>query len=163
MIIDEVTNGFADVLSNVFHHHRKEAERLSSILGEMSGTIEDQCAAIVRRYLDLVADKDIDKLVDLWCEYNGYEEWRASQTRITERDSEPQCGARDPAVDHPAHYNVGKIEVIDVIEDAGWGRAFNLGNAVKYILRAEHKGKELQDLKKARWYLDRYIQKLEEK
>lgn len=59
------------------------------------------------------------------------------------------------AVEHPRHYNQGKIEVIDFIEDQRL--SFNLGNAVKYIARAEHKGVELEDLKKALWYLQREI------
>ncbi len=63
------------------------------------------------------------------------------------------------SVDHPAHYNAGKFEVIDVIED--WDLCFNAGNVVKYIARAKHKGKELEDLRKARWYLDRLIANLE--
>lgn len=58
-------------------------------------------------------------------------------------------------VNHPYHYNQGRIEVIDFIEDQGLG--FNLGNVVKYVARAEHKGKELEDLKKALWYLQREI------
>ena len=66
----------------------------------------------------------------------------------------------DP-VNHPAHYTTGKIEVIDALED--WKLDFHEGNVVKYIARAKHKGRELEDLKKARWYLDRKIQKLEEK
>lgn len=57
-------------------------------------------------------------------------------------------------VNHPAHYNVGKIEVIEAIED--WGLGFHLGNAVKYIARAQHKGRENEDLEKAKWYLARY-------
>jgi hypothetical protein len=63
------------------------------------------------------------------------------------------------AVDHPPHYNFGKIEVIDFIEDQQLG--FHEGNTVKYVARARHKGRELEDLKKARWYLDRKIQQLE--
>jgi len=63
------------------------------------------------------------------------------------------------AVNHPAHYNAGKFEVIDVLDD--WGLDFCLGNAVKYIARSSHKGKELEDLKKAVWYLNRKISKLE--
>lgn len=62
-------------------------------------------------------------------------------------------------VNHPSHYTMGKIEVIDAIED--WGLGFSDGNAVKYIARARHKGEHLQDLKKARWYLDREIARLE--
>lgn len=63
------------------------------------------------------------------------------------------------SINHPAHYNAGKIEVIDAIED--WGLGFHEGNVVKYVARAKHKGRELDDLKKARWYLDRAIQRLE--
>lgn len=61
------------------------------------------------------------------------------------------------AVDHPKHYNVGGIEVIDAIE--AWGLGFNLGNVVKYIARADHKSNAVEDLEKARWYLDREIQR----
>jgi hypothetical protein len=60
-------------------------------------------------------------------------------------------------VEHPAHYNVGKIEVIDAIED--WKLGFHLGNVVKYVARAQHKGNELEDLKKAAWYLSRYLER----
>ena len=60
-------------------------------------------------------------------------------------------------VDHPSHYNVGKIEVIDAIE--AWGLNFSLGNAVKYIARADHKGEPIEDLEKARWYIEREIER----
>ena len=62
-------------------------------------------------------------------------------------------------IDHPKHYNMGKYEAIDVIED--WGLGFNLGNTVKYISRAGHKDNILQDLKKALWYFDREIKRIE--
>lgn len=67
----------------------------------------------------------------------------------------------DP-VNRPAHYTDGKIEVIDFIEDKKLG--FCLGNAIKYIARAGKKdpSKEIEDLKKARWYVDRRIKELEE-
>lgn len=64
-------------------------------------------------------------------------------------------------VNHPEHYNAGKIEVIDAIED--WRLGFGLGNVVKYVSRAEKKGNTLEDLLKARWYLDREIEKLKGK
>ena len=64
-------------------------------------------------------------------------------------------------VDHPKHYNMGKYEAIDVIED--WNLNFNLGNAVKYLARAGHKDDIIEDLKKAKWYIDREIQRLENK
>lgn len=65
------------------------------------------------------------------------------------------------AVNHPPHYTRGKYEPIEVIED--WGLGFCLGNAVKYIARAGHKdpAKEIEDLKKARWYIDREVARLE--
>lgn len=65
------------------------------------------------------------------------------------------------AVDHPSHYGGADnpYEAIKVIE--AWKLGFNLGNSVKYISRHEHKGTALEDLKKARWYLDREIQRLE--
>ena len=62
---------------------------------------------------------------------------------------------RDP-VEHPAHYTFGKIEVLDAIED--WGLDYHRGNILKYIVRAGKKGDKLiEDLRKARFYLDRDI------
>lgn len=61
----------------------------------------------------------------------------------------------DDNINHPPHYNAGKFEVIDVIED--WHLGFHLGNVVKYIARADHKGTRVDDLKKALWYLERAI------
>ena len=60
-------------------------------------------------------------------------------------------------VNHPQHYVQG-IEPIDVIES--WDLNFSLGNAIKYILRSPYKGKQIEDLEKARWYLDREIERL---
>lgn len=64
----------------------------------------------------------------------------------------------DP-VNSPKHYTQGPIEVIDLIE--GFDLNYHLGNVVKYILRAPHKGRPIEDLKKARWYLDREITRRE--
>ena len=60
-------------------------------------------------------------------------------------------------VSHPSHYNQG-IEAIDIIES--WDLNFSLGNAIKYILRSPYKGKQIEDLEKARWYIDREINRL---
>ena len=62
----------------------------------------------------------------------------------------------DP-VNRPSHYTDGNIEVIDFIEDKNLG--FCLGNAIKYISRAgkKDKSKEVEDLKKAIWYINRRI------
>lgn len=63
-------------------------------------------------------------------------------------------------VNHPAHYTQGKIETIDFIEDKGLN--YHRGNAVKYITRAGLKdpSKEVEDLQKAVWYLQREIGRL---
>lgn len=61
----------------------------------------------------------------------------------------------DP-VNHPAHYKVGGIETIDFIEAKNLD--YNLGNVVKYVTRADHKGNKLEDLRKAQWYLTRAIE-----
>ena len=61
-------------------------------------------------------------------------------------------------VNHPPHYTKGGIETIDFIEAKELG--YNLGNVVKYITRADHKGDKHEDLCKARWYLNREIAKL---
>ena len=71
-------------------------------------------------------------------------------------------------VNHPPHYqSENGLEVIDVIEaftaDLKGGEATNTGNVIKYILRWAHKENPLQDLKKARWYLDRLIKLVEKR
>ena len=58
-------------------------------------------------------------------------------------------------VNHPDHYQGNKFEVIDIIED--YNLNFNLGNAIKYILRADNKDNRKQDLNKAIWYIQREI------
>ena len=77
--------------------------------------------------------------------------WQTIEVVTTE---EPKA---DP-VNHPAHYKVGGIETIDFIEAKKLG--YNLGNVVKYIARADHKANTVEDLCKARWYLNREIARL---
>lgn len=59
-------------------------------------------------------------------------------------------------VNHPRHYNEhpSKVEVIEIVELMN----FNVGNGVKYVMRAEHKGERTQDLKKALWYFKRQLE-----
>ena len=78
--------------------------------------------------------------------------WPVEEEKTTQTD----------AVNHPSHYNSGKIEVIDFIEDQDLG--FNLGNVVKYTTRAGKKdpAKTVEDLRKAAFYLDREIKRLSE-
>lgn len=75
-----------------------------------------------------------------------------SKTSFTPREQREQ-------VNHPKHYNAhpSGIEAIVICEHMN----FCIGNAMKYLWRAGNKGDALEDLKKARWYLDREIQRLE--
>ena len=66
-----------------------------------------------------------------------------------------QAIAQHDAINHPAHYTAGGIETIDFIEAKKLG--YNLGNVVKYITRSGLKGNQLEDLRKAQWYLSREI------
>jgi len=67
---------------------------------------------------------------------------------------------RREAVDHPDYYKRGGVEAIDAIE--AWELGFHLGNVVKYIARAGRKTADsLRDLKKAEWYLNREIERME--
>lgn len=83
----------------------------------------------------------------------------AAEGRIEKREIKENVKNRKKpeAVNHPAHYNIGNIECIDYIDDVlqdDYG--FYIGNIIKYVAR--YKGKNgLEDLKKAKWYLDRLV------
>lgn len=117
------------------------------------------------------------------CDYCKYYEWGCKMQAdrefvlnvdvITNDKDECQClyfKMREPKlmfeieekemINHPKHYNQG-IETIDYIES--WSMNFNTGNVIKYVTRAGYKNDQLEDLKKAMWYLDREIQRLENK
>lgn len=81
------------------------------------------------------------------------------------QEQTPQANnKRDDRVDHPAHYNQMPFEVIEITKHF----SFTLGNAIKYICRAGFKSEEgmsqkqktIEDLKKARWYIDYEIKEL---
>lgn len=66
---------------------------------------------------------------------------------------------------HPSHYNQGSIETIEMLKEltasyTGF-QGFLVGNVVKYISRASHKGTKLEDLKKSQFYLTRLIKEVE--
>ena len=85
----------------------------------------------------------------------------SQDVEIFKRAYEKYLKDEDP-VNSPSHYNDGKIEVIDYIEDKKLG--FCLGNAIKYISRAGKKDpeKEVEDLNKAIWYINRRIKEVRE-
>lgn len=71
---------------------------------------------------------------------------------------------KDDPVNHPSHYCQGGIETIDILKakmPRPWFLGFLKGNVLKYITRSEFKGSEIEDFKKAAWYLDRLITEFE--
>ena len=90
------------------------------------------------------------------------EEWREMMglADADERGLRGLAKREANTVDHPTHYNTGKLEVIDIIED--WKLEFHCGNAVKYIGRHKHKGNPTEDIKTAIWYLQRYLETLDD-
>lgn len=79
-------------------------------------------------------------------------EWKVVAHYTSDKPLKPN---KPDMVNHPPHYKVGGIETIDFIEAKKLG--YNLGNVVKYITRADHKGERLENLQKALWYLNREI------
>lgn len=80
------------------------------------------------------------------------------EDKITPEPTEFNLRVEDNSVHSPAHYQLGGIEAIDVIDEAVADPAsFYRGNAIKHLLRAGKKGDARQDLEKARWYIGREI------
>ena len=100
------------------------------------------------------------------CQKQGHRSFVLGIDFIFNNDDEVQCmyfevkdnEKEKEMVNHPSHYNQG-IEAIDYIESHKMN--FNIGNVIKYVTRAKHKGTELEDLKKSLWYLQREIDRLE--
>ncbi len=86
------------------------------------------------------------------------EEWLSRPSEYPFRKEGNLYSAAEQNVDHPPHYNEGRLEAIEVIED--WNLGFHCGNVVKYIARHSHMGKAREDIEKAVWYLQRYLEKM---
>ena len=110
----------------------------------------------------------------MWC-YNEilkkYDDWERDMNKMQQEiDSRasydpPTFSKESNAVDSPSHYNAGEIECIDYLKDnLSWEgyTGYLEGNCKKYLHRWRHKKKPLEDLKKARWYLERLISELED-
>lgn len=82
--------------------------------------------------------------------------WKELVQEVVAAEAPVQEPVQPDPVNHPPHYKAGGIETIDFIEAKRLG--YHLGNVVKYISRAQHKG-GMQDLLKAQWYLNRAIEK----
>lgn len=133
-------------------------------------TVEHKCNTCFYKHFD--KDKDFPcKACDNYNAYVNYmvykpvdtltvHTWEQEDAFVIKTDGKEHTLAWSKIGDNvnkPKHYTTGKYEVIDVIED--WDLNFRLANAVKYIARHKHKGKPLEDLKKAAWYLQREIDK----
>ena len=100
------------------------------------------------RFLDAVAGAAVAGMEQV---KDGDEELKAINLLFPE--------VKEDMVNHPPHYTVGGIETIDFIEAKGLN--YHLGQVIKYVSRAGKKGDALQDLQKARWYLNREIARVE--
>lgn len=110
-----------------------------------------------------VFDEMIDDMLDK-C-YDWYKELDP----VACENAENECCDKEPNVDmvnHPSHYTQGGIECIDALKAATVSKtgieAVCTANAIKYLWRYEEKN-GIEDVKKARWYIDRLIKELEEK
>lgn len=81
------------------------------------------------------------------------------------RDKHPQLVKKyEDFVNSPSHYNYGKIECIEAIEESMTPESFKgylKGNTMKYLWRYERKGKSVEDLEKAQWYLNKLISEVD--
>lgn len=113
-----------------------------------------KCKEIDEYLTDLNNDKGIPYRV-IKFECDGYVD-------DGETDHPSASTGKGDAVNHPPHYNMGGIEVIDAINAWGFAEGFNRGNAIKYVARAGRKNKEteIEDLKKAMTYLQFEIDRL---
>jgi hypothetical protein len=103
--------------------------------------------------------------VNLWCYPKQYEDYRMSTTEDTTLGSHTintkvKWKPKIDIISSPPHYMHGGFQTWDVIDV--WKLNYNLGNVVKYVSRCGHKGKRLEDLQKARAYLNREIDRLED-
>jgi hypothetical protein len=125
----------------------------TAYLDEHGYTINSKMADRKRLGITMPKD-DVAKLTDEQASRLVYNMTKPRiRMQAPERVEEPQIDT----VNHPAHYTAGGIETIDFIETKNLN--YRLGNVVKYITRADHKGDRLENLKKAQWYLNREIEK----
>jgi len=133
---------------------------------------------LVGSYCTRCRRKTIDKTESEWCLVFEEELTDIHRTDVASITSAPRLGASDSSaksqgraaeakkssdnVNRPSHYTSGKVECIDAIEAAVSSmtgvRAFLVGQVIKYVWRFDKKG-GVEDLKKAKWYLERLINK----
>lgn len=136
----------------------------------------DMCGKCDTCELKNVYDKETAEFTNNYsCVFNAMDNkmldkiygWYKDLDQATCENAEVNCCNKEPNADmvnHPAHYTQGGIECIDCIKSATVGKvgieAFCVGNTIKYLFRYEEKN-GIEDVKKARWYIDRLIKELE--
>ena len=133
---------------------RKQSTKTKNVLAYLEKNPRAKPADVAKKFkmavqyvYKLRADTKLDKALEM-----------SKPSAVFLTKSSPKKEVKDN-VNHPSHYKVGGIETIDFIEAKSL--SYNLGNVVKYLTRADHKGNKIEDLKKAQWYLNREVSKQE--
>lgn len=138
----------------------KIGDRIRNKLSGHRGTIVEESS-----YGNIVVMYDGAVLTSTYGHYSlnphDYLELVDAPLEVTMEEALAMLEPKPDVVAHPQHYNQGKIEVIEFIEDKKLN--YHKGNAIKYISRAgiKNKDKEIEDLRKAIWYLEREIATIE--
>ena len=99
--------------------------------------------------------------INLWCYPKQYEDYKMINEETNVRAVWKVKDKVQDMINNPSHYTHGGVETIDYIEAKGLDKDFCLANVIKYVSRAGYKISKLEDLKKAQYYLNRAIKKLE--
>ena len=148
-------NGSKKIANYIAKHPHAKPKQVALATGTNVKLVYNVASRL--RKMTEVHEKEVDRVADI---VNAVTQG-AVRRRIQgwNPDDNPNYLVRQvDFVNHPAHYKVGGIEVIDFIESKNFG--YNLGNVIKYVSRADHKGNKLEDLEKAQWYLTREINNL---
>lgn len=149
---------------------------------EMMANALEECCDGYKRCADCELKPKYDKEVkeytdDYGCSFEDMDEqmidkiygWYKELDPAACENAESECCGKKPdgdMVNHPSHYTQGGIECIDALKAATVSKtgieAVCTANAIKYLWRYEEKN-GIEDVKKARWYIDRLIRELEEK
>ena len=116
---------------------------------------------------DIIHSASLEQIIEYIrtsIEYDGPATYKISCIREMGTTSEGQKESEDISkddVNHPEHYTVGGIETIDILKaklTAEEFKGFLKGNVIKYLCRANHKGKATQDIEKAQWYTNKLVE-----
>lgn len=138
-----------------FDPERRPANNLPNHIKHWSDKKVDNMITGERKSLDDATEEE-------WNEYHGkMKPWTDKGFKY------PKMEINNDAVNHPNHYTNRSMEAIDIIEmiidiEKNPKVSYAMSNVLKYMLRFRAKGKPIEDMKKARWYLDRMIKHLEE-